>query len=98
LSFAHAADNLLTLLAVENVLGQYSCRPVFRGGIVSSDVKWVVPSGRGVVREEREAQVILVLVFFVGLSFIVDGGVKGTIREWLPECERGGVSVVDMHC
>ncbi len=83
LSPAHTADDFLTLLAIEDVLGQYSCRPFFRGSVVGVDVEGVVSCGCGVVWKEGETRVVRVIVLFVSLPFIIDGGVKSAVGEWL---------------
>ena len=96
LSSSHTAYDFLSLFVIENVLCEDSCQAI-RGRILFTDVEGVVACGRGVVWEKRESQVVGIFVFLVSFPFIIDGGVKGVVREWLSECEWRGVAVVDMN-
>jgi len=71
-SLPHTSYDLLSLLTVENVLGQYSSWPV-RVGVFETDVKGVVASGSGIVGEKGETQIIgvFVLLFFIH-SIVID--------------------------
>ncbi len=61
------------------------------------DVEGVVACRVGVVQEEWKSWIIGIFIFLISFPFIVNGGVKGVVREWLSECEWGGITIVDMN-
>jgi len=60
----------LTLLAIEDVLGQHSCWFIW-ARVVKMDIEGIVLSGRGVVGKEWETQIIGVFVLLLVVHVIV---------------------------